>query len=197
MELSWNGWWRFWIYGSIGCNFCVQNPSWSYLHFLSFFFVQILVWTLLKKASISSISLIAIQVNCFYTPTNPLVLKDFRLKGEICEWVGTTPAWIFLNLGGHPRGEGQVKQDLKNLDGHDSALDLSWIKFPFLHLSTLNWISPYTCLISWLSRSILKVYSENNVQFVKDFSREICAFLKTWFYFEKGNSNTQIGQIVT
>ena len=59
------------------------------LYFLSFFFVsfcvQIRVQTWLKKASISSISLIAIQVNCFYTPTNPLVLKDFRLKGEICE----------------------------------------------------------------------------------------------------------------
>ena len=131
---SWNGWWRFWIYGSIGCNFCSKPCPNLYLYFLSFFFVsfcvQIRVQTWLKKASISSISLIAIQVNCFYTPTNPLVLKDFRLKGEICEWVGTTPAWIFLNLGGHPRGEGQVKQDLKNLDGHDSALDLM-DKVPF------------------------------------------------------------------
>ena len=198
---SWNGWWRFWIYGSIGCNFCSKPCPNLYLYFLSFFFVsfcvQIRVQTWLKKASISSISLIAIQVNCFYTPTNPLVLKDFRLKGEICEWVGTTPAWIFLNLGGHPRGEGQVKQDLKNLDGHDSALDLSWIKFPFLHLSTLNWISPYTCLISWLSRSILKVYSENNVQFVKDFSRQRVAFLKTLVLLWKGQLYTQIGQIVT
>ena len=84
-----------------------------------------------------------------------------RVQSRRFEWVGTTPAWIFLLLlfnpqfsallnGGHPRGEGQVRLEKP---GHDSALASPWIKFPFLHLPTLNWISPYTCLISCLSWS--------------------------------------------